>query len=480
MRAVMCSSFSDRRPKSGARSAPAPCHAVGAVATQRVLALALVLAVMTSSRASEAAADASRAELARSEGVLVKQARLEDILQLALARNPELSELSERARALAQLAPAASRLPDPELEYQLWAAPLGRPYALDEAEMHMLELRQSFPAPGSSAARSEAASAQARVALSDGSARELELRARVRRAYAEYGRAEREYRIHLEHVQLASGVLEVIRATYQSGRGSQQEVLRAMIELSRLHGDIASIERDRSNARALLNTLMARPLEAPLGPPVELELAQMATELQEAEPALAERRPEVSGAQSAIRASEAELEAARSASRWPSFMLGVQYMYMPPAADPHNYGVTVSMSLPWLSGRYSDELGAARATVAARRSALSSIRLTARYQLHEATRRLAAARELLAILERDLLPQARASFESAQAVYGGGQTDALTLFEALRSWLDIRIERERAQSDVELALADAELATGTPMRPRMTARQADPLELEHD
>jgi outer membrane protein, heavy metal efflux system len=448
-------------------------------ATGRLLALAVVLAVAALSSAGQAAAATSQVDLARSERVLAQAARLEDILRLALARNPELSEATERARALAQLAPAASRLPDPELEYQLWAAPLGRPYALDAAEMHMFGLRQSFPAPGSSAAKSEAAAAQARGALSEGSARQLELRARVRRAFAAYGRAEREYRIHLEHVQLASGVLEIMRATYQGGRGTQQDVLRAMIELSRLHGDIASIERDRSLARALLNTLMARPLEAPLGPPVALELVQSAAELQQAEPALAERRPEISAAQSAIRASEAELEAARSASRWPSFMLGVQYMYMPPAADPHNYGVMFSMSLPWLSARYSEELSAARATVAARRSALSSTRLMARYQLHEATRRLAAARELLAILERDLIPQARSSFESAQAVYGGGQNDSLTLFEALRSWLDVRVERERARSDVEVAMADAELAAGAPLGHRTPAREAASLR-EHD
>jgi outer membrane protein TolC len=440
---------------------------------KRVLALAFVLAVAASGRVSQA----SGVELARSERALAEAARLEDILQLALARNPALSEVTERARAAARRAPAASRLPDPELEYQLWAAPLGRPYALDAAEMHMLGLRQSFPAPGSSAARSEAASAQAKVALAGARARELELRARVRRAYAAYGRAEREYRIHLEHVQLASGALEVVRATYQSGRGSQQDVLRSMIELSRLHGDIATIERDRSNARALLNTLMARPLEAPLGPPVALEPEQTATELRRLEPALADRRPEVSAAQSAVRASEAELEATRSASRWPSFMLGVQYMYMPPAADPHNYGVMFSMSLPWLSARYTEELSAARATVAAEQDALSSIRLTARYELHEATRRLAASRELLAILERELIPQARASYESAQATYGGGQTDSLTLFEALRSWLDVRIERERARSEVEVAMADAELASGAPMQARVGA--AEPTALEH-
>src|SRR5262245_5466939 len=124
---------------------------------------------------------------------------------------------------------------------------------------------------------------------------------------------------------------------------------------------------------------MARAVDAPLEPPIAFDAergaARAARALQHPAP-----RPEVATAESAIRARRHELDGARSSERWPSFMLGIQYMFMPMADEPHNYGVTVSVSLPWLNPRYGEEARAAEARVAAEQSALSSSRNAVRYE----------------------------------------------------------------------------------------------------
>src|SRR5439155_20736923 len=113
--------------------------------------------------------------------------------------------------------------------------------------------------------------------------RKLDLAAGVRRSYYDYYRADREYRIHLEHVALASDVVELARANYRVGKGTQQDVLRTIVELSKLHNDIAAIEQQRTSARAMLNTLMARPPDAPLGPPAAFQAAAVQPRLEELE-----------------------------------------------------------------------------------------------------------------------------------------------------------------------------------------------------
>jgi outer membrane protein TolC len=386
---------------------------------------------------------------------------LSAVLKIALARNPELAEARERTRAERELAPSAGRRPDPELEYQLWAAPLDRPYALGDAEMHMLGIRQSFPAPGSLGAQSDAAAARADVTRQAERARQQQLVARVRRAYAQYYLADREYRAHVEHATLARQTVELTRAVYQGGRGSQQDILRAELALARLHSDLTRVEADRKAAGGLLNTLMARPAEAPLGPPGDLEDIAVTVRAEQALKRI-EQRPEIAAGHDAVRASANDAEAARAAGRWPSFMVGVQYMYMPPMEQPHHYGVMLSMSVPWLSSRYDEQQRAAEARVAAERSALSSARLAASYELFEANERLKAARASLGIIERDLLPQAQRSFEAAQAAYRGGGGDSLGLFDALNTLLDVRLERERARASVATALANLDLAVGKP------------------
>jgi outer membrane protein, heavy metal efflux system len=399
-------------------------------------------------------------QMTEAERAIVVEATLPALLRIALARNPELAEASARLRAAREGDPAGSRLPDPEFEYQLWAQPLGRPYALDEAQMHMFGIRQGFPAPGSRGARADAALSQANVALEARRAREQDIALRVRRAFAEYYRAEREYRLHLEHARVAQQVMDLARAAYQGGRGSQQDLLRAALEMSRLHNDVAVIERDRRIARALLNTLMARAPDAPLGPPAALEPLAAERRYAELASVLATRRPEMVAAESAVRARASELEASRASARWPSFMVGLQYMYMPMESERQNYGVMFSMSLPWFNSAHAEAVRAAEAKLDAERSALTSTRYAATYELYEATERLKSARESLAIIERGLLPLAQQSFESAEAAYRGGQQDLTATFDALRSLLDVRIERERALVQVDVALADLERAAG--------------------
>ena len=400
---------------------------------------------------------------------LPEELELSTVLQIALAKNPELAEAGARANAATALVDSAGRLPPLQFEYQLWAAPLARPYALNEAEMHMFGVKQTFPAFGSLEGESRAASEQAKVAAADRQTRELDIVARVRRAYAEYYRTDREYRIHLDHARLAQQTLDMARAAYQGGRGTQQDVLRTVVELSRLHNDLAGIDNQRRAARGLLNTLMARPFEAPLGAPVTIDVAHVLARADGLVNLKTESRPELAAASSAIRAREQSLDSARSSASYPELMVGLQYMYAPMAKEPHAYGAMLGVSLPWLTSRYDDRVRAAEAALAAERSARSSIQNATDYELFEATGRMRASRESLIIIERDLLPQAQQSFDAAQALYRSGQGDSMAMLDALRTWLQIRIERERSLAQLEMAIADVERAAGSSLKEALAA-----------
>jgi outer membrane protein, heavy metal efflux system len=268
------------------------------------------------------AAPATRVPTAREQ----PEVTLPAILGVALEKSPDLSEAKARSQAAKESAPATSHLPDPELEYQLWAQPIARPLSLDETQMHMFGLRQAFPAPGTLGNRGDAAAAKADVAKQSYRARRLDLIARVERAYAAYYLADRQYRLHLEHAELTQTVVDLERAAYQAGRGTQQDVLRAGLELSRLHNDVVAVQSERETARGLLNTLMGRPVDAPLGPPAALDVDALKSRARGPVRASIEKRPEIAAARSAVRAEESEASASRAAGRWPSFMVGVQYM----------------------------------------------------------------------------------------------------------------------------------------------------------
>lgn len=386
---------------------------------------------------------------------------LEEVLDAALSRNPGLAEAREQVQEREARASAARRLPDPELKYEQWGVPLGRPYALDQAQTLMLGLRQSFPAPGSLAARGRSARDDAEAAADAARSRRLDIVRQVKHAFWTYARADREYWIHLEHVDLAQRAVDLTRGEYRTGRATQQDVLRAIVELSRLHNDVAGIEQERTSARALLNTLMARPPGAPLGRPMVPETPPAGDiRLVDLERRLDSDRPELAAARRAIRSREASAEAARIAGRWPTFMVGADYWLMPQMEPHHAYGAMVSVSLPWLNPRHREEAREAEHARSAEEHALESAKNAALYELHDAAARVEAARQSLGIISRDLLPQARQSFEAAQSGFAAGQGTALALLDSLRSYLQVRVEESRARARLEMAVADLERAVG--------------------
>jgi outer membrane protein TolC len=394
------------------------------------------------------------------EAELARTARLETILRIALERNQDLAESRARASAAEARTQAASRLPDLELKYEQWGVPLSRPYALDQAQTLMLGVRQTFPAWGSLDARGRAAVEEASGARDSSRARRQEIAAQVSRTFATYYRADQELRLHLEHVGLTSRVLELARLNQRTGHGSLQDVLRLELELTRLHTDVARIEQEDRSSQALLNALMDRSPDAPLGPPEDLTVSAGA-DVPLLEKDLDARRPEIVAAKRAVRRSEAMLDEAQRSARYPAIMVGLDYWYLPTAADHQAYGAMVGINLPWFSGRHADEQRAAEQTIEAERHALESTKNAVRYELRDAAARVASAKQSFTIIDQELLAQARRSLEATQAEYAAGHGDAVGLLDALRSYLQVRIERVRALAELATSEADLGRAAGT-------------------
>jgi outer membrane protein, heavy metal efflux system len=388
---------------------------------------------------------------------LARRLTLDLVLERVLARNPELAEVAERASARNARIQVAAQLPSPELQAQLWQQPLDRPWEVDRAGMVMLGVRQMLPAPGARDARTRAARAGAAAGQDLLESRRLDLTAQARRAFAAYAHAAREEEIHLQHVDLNQHIVSLARGRFEAGRMSKRDLLRTTFELSRLHADVANVQALGRASRALLNTLMARDPDAPLGPPVPPQRDDQ-PDLQALDGRL-DARPDLRAAADRVAEREAALEAARREAGWPSLMVGADYGYMP-VDGTHTYTLMVGGPLPWLWGGRQAEVTAAERDLAAERRALEAARRQGRFEVREAQARLESAREQFEILDGDLEPQARRGAEEAQAEFITGQGEAVSALEALHSLLSLRLQRSRALQLLEEAEADLDRAAG--------------------
>jgi outer membrane protein TolC len=391
---------------------------------------------------------------------LAEEAHLSWMVELADKQSPLLAESVARERAARTLAEHANGLPDTELKSEIWAVPLERPYALRHSEMMMFGLRQALPSKAARNARERIAKLDGELAGAQRALLQRELHRRLAQGFYAFSAADRTLVLYGEHVALAEQMLTQSRANYEAGRGRQQELLDGLTELARLHASVAGEQQQRDESRLLLNTLIGRDVDAPLGrahPPTAAET------LARADQALAQHgreRPEHVVARSLVMRAQTQAEGARHAARRPGFMVGADYFWMPMRSEPHAYGAMASMTLPWLNPERRAAARAAEETVRAERHVEDATRRNLAYELHKARAALQAEKTRFALLDRELLPQAERSLTVARGEFGAGQGGLSALLATYRSYYQLRIEHVRGQARLLDALSAVSFAAG--------------------
>ncbi len=377
--------------------------------------------------------------------------------------NPMLAALRADATAAAFRVGPASALPDPMLEVGTLNRDLGDDLALMPfSGMNMVGLRQVLPLGGVLGSAGRAAAARREAADAGVVAGELELRTMAAMAYLELWATDRALGVALETRDLVRASARGAEAMYRVGRGRQADVLRAQAEVTRMSEEIVRMEAMRRQGVAALGRLLDLDLDpdtlAVGDPPLPGTIpgADSLVAL-----ALA-RRPALAAADARVAAAEAEVDRA-SGMRWPEVELGVQYGWRPmDGVTDRMLSVMAGISLPvWAGRKQARMLDEARAM--ARRDAEEQRGLASdtRGAVRAARERWSEAVRLDSLYRDELLPQARAALAAADAAYGVGEVDFMTLLDAQMTLNRLRQEVFRLAAARGSALAELEELTGT-------------------
>lgn len=416
--------------------------------TRQELALAHQAATRLGTRASEPPSNVAL------DGSLDRVA----IVAAALAASPALAVMAHRARAMVHAGRAEGALPPAELGFEAWNLPLTSPYALGDADMYMLELRQRFPAAGSLDARARAMAKEAEAMLAELRSEEQMVAERAGMAYADYAQALTERALLEQQLALFERTAEALAARYTTGGAGLAETARLESEVASARRALARNEGEVTSARATLNALLRRSPSAPLGVPAARpaettrlshdELLALARVHQGAALAATARH----GAAAARRA------AAAAEARRPEFMVGVGY-WQDPSMRP-GLGIAASMSLPWLWGPLRHRVAQAEQDEAALRAASHEVELDTETELVQAEARLRSLEAQHAIVRTQSLPAARRSFEALTAALSTGGASPLEWVEVARAVLELELELAAMEGDLARTLAGLQRVVG--------------------
>lgn len=357
-------------------------------------------------------------------------APVEALVAEALEKSAALAAaLSEVAAARERVAPAGT-LPDPMLSVGYEND--GTSYSLGEEPMTRLSFmaEQRVPWPGKLRAASKLAVADVEVVEARLARIRLSVEAAVRRAAARLLEARELEVVTRDQGRTWERIEAVARNRYAAGLGTQQDVLRAQAERTRL---LQQARRDEAAGRvalAELRRLLLREPHEPVtlagsladAPPVAPEAGAERARAEEESPELALVR----------RVAARETLAIDLAKRDRAPDLVASAGYMNRGSLPLMWSVGLGVSVPLFSSRKQEpRVREAEARLAAAKAAESDVRSLLLARTEERLALLDQLAEEARLDRESLLVQDRLAVEAALASYGTGTVPFVTVLEAI-------------------------------------------------
>ncbi|MGH7255555.1 MAG: TolC family protein, partial [Nitrospirales bacterium] len=352
----------------------------------------------------------------------------------------------------------AGTLEDPEFKVQLW----NTPETLDATRTAstIYGLAQRFPFPGTLARQQDIAAREADQAGRRLAAKQLEVKAAVKIAYYELFYAYKAIDIHHEHIDLLQQFFEIANAKFRVGKGTQVDVLKAQVELSKLFQLLPLLEQRRETAQAQLNTLLDRDPQVPLGVPREPVARKLTYSIEDLQNRAIHFRPEIQEADLAISRSESAVKLARL-QYYPKLQVEVQRWQNFNADDGFGGNFTVNIPFSfWTKPKYDAQVRQAQAGIETARSKKQAIENLTRFGVKDFFEQVQATRRIVTLYVTTVIPQAVETRDAALAGYRTGRTDFLDLIDADRAVLTYRLEYYRSLSDLEQQRAALERIVG--------------------
>ncbi len=379
--------------------------------------------------------------------------------RLALENEPGHRELIERAAALDEQATAAAQLPDPTLRLGIANFPISSGgFSTEGMTQAQVALRQAFPRRGVRKATEESFRAMADASRSAASSRDLDVREAVRHAWLEVYYWQQVGEILEESRAYFSDLASVTESQYAVGRSSQQDLLRAELELTRIDDRMIAVAQSRAMAQGRLSEWLgddAFRRAAPVLPDWE-QLPLL--------PALRESiagHPAMAAARASVAASDARVTQAQQQKK-PGWAIDVGYGYRDgvlPNGEPRSDMISVNLvvDLPVFSKNRQDRsLAAALNDRSSARSASERVAASLESKLRAEYARWTDLTRRLALYETRLLSLSEQQAGAALRAY---ESDAGDFTDVARSFVDalnariqhLEIQVERAKSFATLA-----------------------------
>ena len=390
-------------------------------------------------------------------------------VEIAVRDNPNLAQMQARYEALAEIPSQVGTLPDPMINLNGMNLPTDS-FDRDQEPMTQLQFgfSQVFPFPGKLGLRQQAAELDAKAAAHSVDEVRLQLINNVSNSWWQIYYLDHALETVDSNQALLRQFITVAKTKYETGKGLQQDVLLAQLELSKLIDQKIQLRAIRRNQEIQLNILMDRPANDSLLLPntvsrVMPNLADEEVLYRKAESV----RPLLRQAEKQVDAAQSRLDLARR-DYYPDFTVGMTYgdrigdNPLPAGGSRSDFvSLMVGIKIPLYAGRKQSKAVAQKSLELKKsRYALRNEQNLVMATVSSAVTDYQRAREQFSLFASGIVPQARQTVQSMLAGYQVSKVDFLNLVRSQITLFNYELQYWKALTEANQALARLEAAVG--------------------
>ena len=178
------------------------------------------------------------------------KAVLNNFITTALKNNPAIKEFQYRIKAAEEVPSQVSSLDDPILQFQLKNMPVDTfDLSQESATQKEFTLSQKLPYPGKLGLKAEIAGKNIAITRQDLEEARLTITRDVKRAFYELCFVLEATNITQENKTLLEQFVTIAESKYSVGKGLQQDVLKAQVELTKVMARLIELQNCRGLKR---------------------------------------------------------------------------------------------------------------------------------------------------------------------------------------------------------------------------------------
>jgi outer membrane protein TolC len=413
---------------------------------------------------------------------------LKQIIEEALSNNPELKGAQAKADAYRERPSQVASLEDPRISLGVQnIATDDFDFNTADMTMKVIELSQEVPLPGILSLKKEAALHEAHAMEKKAKEVEFNLINKVKQAYYELYYLTNAIAVTEENKDLLEKFVAITETRYAVGKGIQQDVLKAQVELSMIVEKLIDFEQKKASTAAEMRALLNRPPEAAIPDPPDIEKTPFTYTMEDLQNIALECNPGLNDLQNVLKSRESEYKLAQK-EYFPSLMITAAYGQREdakksrsmmangytmsgepvevtlPGEDNHRsdlFSFMVGFTVPlWFHSKQNRKVKETLALMEETKSHQQAVKNEIFFGIKDICERERRGSKLIDLYKNNIIPQARASLDSAMAGYEVGSVDFMTLINNQITLFDYQLSYHEVLAGYEKDLAKIESVVG--------------------